>query len=622
MSALLGVVSKQAVDKCILKEMQDALSHRGTPAQIESIVLDSSTYVKYNNLGLAINESARDSLHTIEWNESKSIMLSYFGEIYNEQELREALSVNDDTLYGSRLLLRLYEQLGLVKMLNLIDGAYGFCIADCENQKIYLVRDKLGEKPFYIYQTEDFILFSPEYKAFFAYPKFKPIMNQEAVSEYFVFRYPVGNATWLDGVRNISPGCFLEISRDTISEQVYWQMPKASKNKLSKEQNLQELKRLLFKSIERRTRGLQHVGAQLSGGVDSSLICAVSSKYLHKEVSSYSVTFEGADFDESKYINFVNDQLYLDAHKFDCKPKDFIDNWGEATWYFEAPLNHEGTVTLYPLNKMAKNDIDIILCGDGPDESMAGYYYLRIIDKYHRAFNGLLWKGIQLKAWFKKKNHYKTLEEYFLSHSQYIPDNQVKQLRPSSYLQDLKVAYQNRICILNKHKYHGDFIHNLSNYNLCTYGHDVSMRSEKMAMAAGLNIRSPFLMTELQEFIQTIPSEFLVDYKLPTMQSTKVLLKLICEEEFGAEFTYRPKIGLGIPIHNIFADTTVRQYIETHLLPSIKERNIVNFDYVTSLWDMSKKNSGYNSSMEVLWCVFSFEIWAKMYIDKNPINSK
>lgn len=615
MSAIVGILSKKSIERATLIDMQNVLTHRGLANEVYGEAKLSN--VPYPNIGMATNESTSSNLHTPVWNDSHSVLLAYYGEIYNEDELRNQFAL---TSVDSQLLLDLYNHLGLESMLTALDGVFGICVVDVVKNTIYLVRDRLGEKPLYIYQTDNYLLFATEYKAFFAYPGYKGELNQESLSEYFVFRYPVGDSTWLQGVTNITPGCYIEVSPSGISKHRYWQLPKAKPNSLTKEQNREQLRRLILKSVERRTRGVRHIGIQLSGGVDSSVLCAMTKKYLKKDVSTYSVTFEGAKVDESKYINYVNKQLNLDAHKFDCQPTDFLTNWLKSTWYFEAPMNHEGTVTLLQLNKMAKQNVDVLLCGDGPDESMGGYPIFRRMDAFHRGLCGFRWLGVQLKALLQGKKHYNSIEEHFISLHQFISDADVQKLRPQKYKKDIQTAYNKRLQHIQQHRRVGDFLHKFTNFDLCSYGLEVSMRSEKMALASSLNIRSPFIMAELQEFIQTIPAQYLTDYKLPYMQSTKILLKEICAEEFGADFTYRPKIGLGIPIEDILVNPDVRAYVEIKLLPSLQKRGLVNFNYVQQLWNESINKTISDSSIEVIWCVLSFEIWAQMYLDNNPLD--
>jgi asparagine synthase (glutamine-hydrolysing) len=359
---------------------------------------------------------------------------------------------------------------------------------------------------------------------------------------------------------------------------------------------------------------------QLSGGVDSSFICYAIKDILNKSFSTYSVTFEGNSEDESEYIDYVNKYLSLQANKFDCCPNDFLKSWTKATYHFEAPMNHEGTIPLFDLNKLAAENVSVILCGDGPDESMGGYTFFRRLDRFYREWFGVRWLGVKFKALFQGKKHYNNRDEYFISSHQFIKDKYVKLMRPKTYRHDINIAYIKRLDIL-KYFICNDHIHKFSNYDLMTYGVECAIRTERMAMAHGLIVRSPFLSTELQEFLLTVPQNYLTDYKAPYIKSTKILLKELCSDAFGENFTYRPKAGLGVPNHEIFADTNVRQYIEEKIMPSIKQRGVVNYEFIREIWQLPlrEKNSYDPYLLQVMWVVFSFEVWAQMFIDNNPL---
>ena len=134
-------------------------------------------------------------------------------------------------------------------------------------------------------------------------------------------------------------------------------------------------------------------------------------------------------------------------------------------------------------------------------------------------------------------------------------------------------------------------------------------------------MRAPLLMTELVEFLQTVPENQLVDGTQPFMHDGKILLKSLCADVYGEPFAYRYKVGLGLPMHQIFADKKMREYVEQKLLPGIKRRAIVDYNYILSVWNqVSEINTCMDTRLQVLWLVFSFEIWAQMYIDKSPLD--
>ena len=628
MCAIMGILEKASpVNESVLQNMQLTLHHRGPDdTGLKTFKMPYAPYGIYNYGGVAFDRlSIRDlsqAGHQPMESDDEKVILAMNGEIYNSEELRPLLTENGVSFRGtsdSEVLLQLYLHYGLQQALEMVDGAFALCIVDLEKQKIYLSRDRFGEKPIYYYRSDNYFLFASEYKAFYCYRDFKAVLNEDAVSEYFLFRYPAGERTFLKYVYLIKPGTYIEISQDTISEHTYWTLPAPKSNSLSFEENKQRLKELISKSVARRMISDRPIGIQLSGGVDSSYVASVMREQRDKEIRSYSITVDDHAINEEKYIDIVNQQMHFIPHKLQLDGSIFLENWEKATWYYEAPLQHEGNVPLRQLDNEAAKEVAVLMCGDGADECMGGYDRFTRIMRYRDEKQGLIWKGIQIKNILKGKRHYGSLDEYFVSLSQFITDEEIQKLRPDTYKDDIQKAYAYRKQKINA-CHDTPSIHRYLQYEIITYMLDTLLRGDKMSMASSLEMRAPLLMTELVEFLQTVPEEQLVDWKKPFMQDTKILLKSLCADVYGEPFTYRYKVGLGLPMQKILKDSHVREYIESTLLPGIKKRHMVNYDYVLSVWkQVGAISTCLDSRLQVLWLVFSFEIWAQTYIDKSPL---
>ena len=578
----------------------------------------------YNYGGVAFDRlSIRDlsqAGHQPMKSEDAQVILAMNGEIYNADELRpqlEKLGVLFHSSSDSEVLLQLYLQYGLQKALEMVDGAFALCVVDLNKQKVYLSRDRFGEKPLYYYRKDNYFLFASQYKAFYCYPQFKAELNEDAVSEYFMFRYPAGEMTFLKDVYLVKPGTYIEISQDTILEHTYWALLAPKENGLSFDENKQKLKDLISKSVSRRLISDRPIGVQLSGGVDSSYVAAVMRELFDKDIKSFSITVDDKALSEEKYIDIVNEQMHFVPHKLKLDASVFLDNWEQATWYYEAPLQHQGNVPLLQLDSEAAKEVSILMCGDGADECMGGYSRFPRIMRYRD--NRHIWRGVQIKNILKGKRHYGSLDEYFISSSQFLTDNQIKALRPNTYKTDIRKAYAHRKQIM-EHCHQGGSIHRYLQYEIVTYMLDTLLRGDKMSMASSVEMRAPLLMTELVEFLQTVPEKYLVDGSKSFMRDTKILLKSLCADIYGEPFAYRYKVGLGVPMLDIFSDAQMRNYIDTYVLPGIKKRGVVDYTYVRNLWDnISVIHSNLDSRLEVLWISFSFEIWAQMYIDQSPL---
>lgn len=627
MCAIMGILEKASpVNESVLQNMQAILRHRGPDdTGLQTFKMPYAPYGFYNYGGVAFDRlSIRDlsqAGHQPMESANKQVILAMNGEIYNSEELRPLLLEKGVKFKGSsdsEVLLQLYLHFGIEKALQMVDGAFALCIVDLEKQKIYLSRDRFGEKPIYYYRKDNYFLFASEYKAFYCYPLFKAELNQDAVSEYFLFRYPAGERTFLKDVYLIKPGTYIEISDKEIKEHAYWTMPKPQSNGLSLEENKRKLKELISKSVARRLISDRPIGIQLSGGVDSSYVAAIAREQREGEIKSFSITMDDEAISEEKYIDIVNKQMDFVPHKLNVDASVFLDNWAKGTWFYETPMQHEGNVPLLQLDNEAKKEVDILLCGDGADECMGGYFRFSRIMRYRD--NWLTWLGIQVKNTLKGKRHYGSLDEYFVSLSQFLKDDEIKALRPNTYKKDIRDAYNRRKQIIRS-CHAGNDIHRYLQYEIQTYLLDTLLRGDKISMASSLEMRAPLLMPELVEFLQTVPERQLVDGSKPFMHDTKILLKSLCEDVYGESFTYRYKVGLGLPMHQIFADAKMREYVEQKLFPGIRRREIVDYDYVYSVWNqVSEITTCMDSRLQVLWTVFSFEIWAQMYLDKSPLD--
>lgn len=627
MCAIMGILEKASpVNESVLQNMQAILRHRGPDdTGLQTFKMPYAPYGIYNYGGVAFDRlSIRDlsqAGHQPMESANKQVILAMNGEIYNSEELRPELlekGVKFNGTSDSEVLLQLYLHYGIEKALQMVDGAFALCIVDLNKQKLYLSRDRFGEKPIYYYRKEDYFLFASEYKAFYCYPRFQSELNQDAVSEYFMFRYPAGEMTFLKDVYLVKPGTYIEISDKDVKEHAFWTMPTPKNNGLSLEENKKKLKELISKSVSRRLISDRPIGVQLSGGVDSSYVAAVMREHYDGEIKSFSITVDDKALSEEKYIDAVNEQMHLVPHKLKLDASVFLDNWEKATWYYEAPMQHQGNVPLLQLDSEAAKEVSILMCGDGADECMGGYDRFPRIMRYRDKSN--IWRGVQIKNILKGKRHYCSLDEYFIASSQFLTDDQVKALRPNTYKLDIRKAYSHRKQIMKQcHK--GDSIHRYLQYEIVTYMLDTLLRGDKMSMASSLEMRAPLLMTELVEFLQTVPEKQLVDGTKPFMYDGKILLKSLCADVYGESFTYRYKVGLGVPMLQIFSDTKMREYIDTLVLPGIEKRGVIDYAYVRQLWDnLSAIHSNLDSRLEVLWVSFSFEIWAQMYLDKSPLN--
>ena len=301
-----------------LNKMQKVLSHRGPDDN--GLHISSMSNVEgslLNNIGVAFDRlSIRDlsqNGHQPMFSTDNQVMIAFNGEIYNSEELRPFLIHNGCTFRGSsdtEVLINLYQKVGVDRMLEMIDGMFAICLVDFRQRIVYLIRDKIGEKPLYVYQKNNLLMFASEYKAFYASDRFKAEIDNSAVDEYFMFRYVSCEQTFLKGVRNIEPGTYLKIQETSLQSIHYWNIPLKSINQESFDEIKSEFEKLIEKSVRRRLLSDRPIGLQLSGGVDSSYLCHLVKEKTHRKLNTYCITFDNKSFSEEKYIDYVNEKLW------------------------------------------------------------------------------------------------------------------------------------------------------------------------------------------------------------------------------------------------------------------------------------------------------------------------
>lgn len=626
MCGIVGFIElNKNADISVIESMERLLKHRGpddSGTEVMNIACGEKNLMNFA-LGF-VRLSIRDlsiTGHQPMRNSDNTIVITFNGEIYNADELKVNLEKKGYKFKGTsdtEVLLCLYENYGIEDTLRMLDGMFAICIADKKKDCVYLIRDRIGEKPLYIYKTDTVLLFSSEYKAFYCHPEFKAQLNEEAIDEYFLFRYVSGGETMLKGVNNLEPGTYLRISSNQITKHEYWCLPNSSHNSKSKEENAKLYNQLFAKGVRRRLISDRKVGLQLSGGVDSSYLASVAIKEVGVPLQSFGITFDEEKFSEEKNMDYVNERLGCIPHKYNFINDRFFKCWKESTWFFEQPMNHEGTLGLLYLNRKAVNEVTVMLCGEGADETLGGYNRFPVIQ-----YNIKHWWGKYLLfayQWIKNKSMplFIGVDKQAISLTQYINDKTFIRLLNKSK-KNIRRIYDKRLSIMNKSGCNG--LTRYRNYEIRTYMQDCLMRADKTSMASSLEVRTPYIMPELVEFIATIPDEQLTtpSYKQRGHHS-KLILKDLCESVFGHEFTYRKKVGFDFPLLRFFDDNEIVLYVESVLIPGIKKRGILDYCFVKDLWE-SRHTSKYSylEYHEGIWCSLSFEMWCQMYLDHTPM---
>ena len=563
MCGIAGVFGPFSEDNIVRKveKMCTAIHHRGP---------DDRGFSVFPQQGIGMTRLSIIDLeggHQPIWLEDK-VGIVFNGEIYNYKELREDLvrcgasfHSNSDT----EVILQLYYHEG-IEGLKKLEGMYGICLLDRINKRAFFIRDPIGIKPFYYGNIDGGFYFASEIKSIIAACEKKPQINFQGLHDYLSFRYVPGPQTIWNNVFKLRPGHMIEydLNNHTYSDKQYWS-PDFKSSPLDSSHNYEkEFEKIFLKSINQQLLASDvPVGAFLSGGLDSSAICAAAVELGHTNFHTYSVAFHGdKNHTELGYADMVSRHLKTDHHNVIVTVDDFKEFMEEQPWYTDEPLADDTTVPLYFLSRMAKKDVKAVLSGEGADEFLAGYQYDKFAEvslKRQNQLSGVpkiifsMISHLYLKG-YRRKKIFKSLgqfgwEGYIRPHIQgYCPQFTEEEKRrlwiDGNYKDSCRFNENMLENCLSRHPLDLEMSLNARDWLV----EDLLMKADKMTMAASLESRVPFLSRELMEWCLTLPHEWKVGTSKQGF-TTKRILREFSIKRLPREIIYREKEGFPTPVY-------------------------------------------------------------------------
>jgi len=360
------------VDRDVLRRMIRTLSYRGP---------DASAVVTDNEVGLA---HARLSIIDLAGGgqpmsvEDGAVTITFNGEIFNYVELREDLmrrghrfSTHSDT----EVILRSYLEKGL-DCVHDFNGQWAFAIWDRRIRQLFLSRDRFGVRPLFYTFTPSRFVFASEIKAILACPGVDRVLDLRGLDQVFTFWVTLPASTVFKGVNQLPPGHSLTLCNGNLSIRRYWQ-PEFSvdqENRNSIPQKAEELLALMEDAARVRLRSDVPVGAYLSGGIDSTFITALVSRFAKERLRTFSVTFGDREFDESHYQTEASAYLGTEHQEIRCTRADIGRIFPDVIRHIEQPVVRTAPAPMFLLSKLVhQNGFKVVLTGEGSDEILGGY---------------------------------------------------------------------------------------------------------------------------------------------------------------------------------------------------------------------------------------------------------
>jgi len=489
------------------------------------------------------------------------IALVFNGEIYNYRELRRALSdqgVRFHTASDTEVLLRLYERCGS-EAVHYLRGMFAFAVWDGTRDELVLARDRVGKKPLFYSLDDESCYFASTLGALRDTDPRVRRVSVSALDAFLTLGYvPAPQSIW-DGINKLPAGTMLQVSSSGSRSLRYWTLERAVKPFAGRfAEAVDQLEALLTTSVTLRLRSDVPLGLFLSGGIDSSLITAIAARHCRGDVSTFSLGFAEAAFDESGYAERIAQHLGTQHRTFTGRP-EMLDVLPVLVRHFGEPFGDDAALAVWMLARETCKHVTVVLTGDGGDEGFAGY------DWYRTALRLTRWRSVAPKAalrlgaavtsrgapWAQRiKRGLRTLAldepERFGALRTCMADDEARGLYSGDLLRArrdngntvrawLAQLYQNG---------NGTALRRMRLVDVQTYLADCLMPKVDVAtMAHGLEARAPLLDQEVLEFALGLPDRWLVDGN-----GGKPLLKALLRRFVPTELFQRPKHGFTPPL--------------------------------------------------------------------------
>lgn len=561
-------------------------------------------------------------------NENGTVGAVLNGEIYNFRSLREELRSGGHVLStegDTEVLAHLAEDHDGVSLARRMDGMFAFATWDERTQRLTLGRDRMGKKPLYYWRSPDVFVFASEIKGVLAHPDVPCEPNPRAIDAYLTFGYVPTPETFFDGIRSLPPAhvLTLEPGRDPRIER-YWrlQVPHVDGDReaidLGLEEAASEVRRLLTEAIRHRLISDVPLGAFLSGGIDSSSIVALMAGVMGEPVKTFTMGFEDTDgFDERPFARAVAERFATEHHDEIVHP-DAVELVERLVWHHDQPFGDSSAVPTYLLNQVARKHVTVALCGDGGDEVFAGYERFagglavdRVLalpgpvrDAGRRALDALP-PAILNGRVGRAQRFARVVEEgmpwAYLGWISYVPEEWRRRLleRPDDWA---RRDYGERW----RQTAGAPTLDRLLAVNLDTYLlDDLLVKMDRTSMAHSLEVRSPFLDTELVEFAFRLAPAL----KLRGL-SLKRVLKRAVADLLPADILKRPKRGFGVPLDRWFRED-LESYTQSMLGGGARVRTYLNGDSLDRL--LIEHRTGRARHGQALWTLLTLEVFLRRH---------
>ncbi len=594
----------QPVDEAILRAMTARLTHRGPDG--EGYWVDGS--IGFGHRRLSIIDVAGSPQPMADVDDRSHVCFN--GEIFNYRELRASCDYPFRTHGDTEVLLALHRSDG-PQAVERLRGQFAYALHD--GTDLWLFRDRLGVLPLFTYEDDNLFAFASEVKALLPALPSSPKVDLASLDSYLSRRAVAAPFTLFEGIRKLPAGHRLRVGRDGAESPVpYWTIPSGPTRNVTPDEAIELVSDGLTDAVRSALVADVPVGSLLSGGVDSSLIVALATAQREgAPVETFSAGFGDHRFDELPYARQVSAELGSVHHEVVVQPDDFAELWRKLTWHRDAPLSEPADVAVFELASLARKSVKVLLSGEGSDELFAGYPKYRMAKWTNLA--DVVPAGLRERVFGTLQNAAPA--------SAGRARIALRTLAAPTEFDRVATWFAPFIAPERRALLHGvptrppttfdlpgqDAIQRMLAFDAQGWLADNLLeRGDRMAMAASVELRPPFLDHRLVELAFSLPSDVKVRNR-----DTKWVLKEVARRHLPQSIVERRKVGFRVPLDVWFRDHLRDMARDMLLGPSSFVATTMDRDAVRRL--IESHESGRRDESIRIWTLLSLEVWHDVF---------
>ncbi len=612
MCGFVGFTNYIKDDGTVLEKMMNRIVHRGPDSAGK--YLDEDIALGFRRLSIIDLAEGDQPM----FNEDKSLVLVFNGEIYNFKDLRSELIEAGHSFANnsdSEVLIHGYEQWGK-DLVSRLRGMFAFVIFDRRDKSIFAARDMFGIKPFYYTFMEKSFIFGSEIKSFLDHPDFKKELNEEALAHYLSFQYSPREETFFKNVFKLPPAHYFTFKDGQMEQVRYWR-PEFDSTDGVLEYFADLTDNAVRESVAAHKIADVEVGSFLSSGIDSSYIAEAAN--VDK---TFTVGFESPDGDRYNEIHYAKDfadTIGVENISKIITPEEYWDNFGKIQYHMDEPLADPAAIALYFVSKLASEHVKVVMSGEGADELFGGYRIyqepltLTVYDKLPFVIRRIISKICEHLPQKHGINYLvrrgKTIEERFIGNANIFSVKERNALLKSVIARN---AVEPKVLC---DKFYSevkdkDTVTKMQylDINMWLMG-DILLKADKTSMANSLELRVPFLDKKVMEFAATIPLKCRVN-----TVTTKLALRKAAEKTLPKRTADKDKLGFPVPIRVWLKEDGYYNTVKEAFTSEAAEKYF-HTDKLLELLETHR--SGKADVSRKIWTVYTFIVWYNEFFIKE-----